>query len=294
MKRLRSGRLIGPPDAGAETLEKKVVTLQQQLRALQDSARERHETLRARLLACEAARSADVARLSTLELQLAALTSQVGRLEGASSKLEGASFSSAAAGRPLGGPALPSSQYLASIPFYWSEQICKKFGAFFLLDGDPLTGINNNDTPYQLLCANRPLHSGALFSTFENLTFTVVFEGSPYCNIVGFMDEEVFNKLQGGEPPRTGGEIYGSKSVMSSRVTVLVDARACHWYVRHENGEETSPTPLPPCAYFFASCKRNGTPISLKFPPDYSSLHPPGASAASSRARGEKEEEEEE
>jgi hypothetical protein len=109
MKRLRSGRLIGPPDAGAETLEKKVVTLQQQLRALQDTARERHETLRARLLACEAARSADVARLSTLELQLAALTSQVGRLEGASS---------AAAGRPLGGPALPSSQYLASIPFY--------------------------------------------------------------------------------------------------------------------------------------------------------------------------------
>ena len=286
MKRLRSGRLIGPPDAGAETLEKKVVTLQQQLRALQDTARERHETLRARLLACEAARSADVARLSTLELQLAALISQVGRLEGASS-MKGASSSSAAAGRPLGGPALPSSQYLASIPFYWSEQICKKFGAFFLLDGNPLTGINNNDTPYQLLCANRPLQSGTFLSNFDDqLEFTVVFEGSAYYNIVGFMDEGVFDKLQGGEPPATGREIYGSAGV-KSRVTVCVDARACHWYVRHENGDKTSPTPLPPCAYFFASCKMNGTPISLKFSPVA-----PRASAASSRASGKEEEEE--
>ncbi len=122
-----------------------------------------------------------------------------------------------------------------------------------------MTGINNNDTPYQLLCANRPLQSGSSLANFEGkLKFDVMFEGSAYYNIVGFMGEEVFNKLQGGEPPATGGEIYGSKSV-KSRVTVFVDARACHWYVRHENGDETSPTPLPPCAYFFASCKMNGS-----------------------------------
>ena len=293
MKRLRSGRLIGPPDAGvSEALEKKVLTLQQQLRALQDTARARHETLQARLLACEAARSADVAqhaaRLSTLEQQLATLTSQVGRLEGAPPS-KGASSSSSTAGRP----ALPTSQYLSSLPFHWSELVCKKFGAFYLMDGNPLIGVNSNSDPFQLLCAHKALYSGS-FSSYEHLKFDVVFDGAAY-NIVGFMAEQDFGRLLEGKPPATGCEIHGSISV-NSRATVFMDAQACRWWLRHENGKMTSPAPLPPCAYFFASSKMCGAAITLTFPPDCSSFHPPGApraSASSSRARGVEEEEEE-
>ena len=309
MKRLRSGRLIGSPDAGAsEALEKKVVTLQQQLTAQQ-----------AWLQACEAARSLDAARVSALEGQLVALQQgetarsagaaarlsaleqqlvalqqgETARSAGAAARLSaleqqlatlssqaGASSASASASSataPLPLPAPSSSQYLSSLPFHWSELICKKFGAYTLKEGDPLKGICSNEQPFQLLCGNKPLISGSA-RIFDHLKFDVIFNVDCY-NCVGFLGEDEYQQLIRGDRPTNRNKFIFGSALSPPSATVCVDAQAQTWTLTGADrgyfglnqegvfGCMPFPAPLPPRAYFYATCKAFGTQISLVFNP---------------------------